>query len=148
MFVTKQMKLSQTEMVLLGSVVVYVAFFTHPPPQFVQTVLASPWGHAVALLGVLFVSLKVSNLAGLFLGIAYLLSANPTLEYFEEPHKKDKKDKKEDKQPESGAPKPDIKGALGKLMAMQGKDVTAPPPQVSQPKPGSPSKTTEHFSAF
>ena len=140
------MKLSQTEIVLLGATVVYVAFFTHPPPRFVQSVLASPWGHAVALMGVLFVCLKVSNLAGMFVGIAYLLSANPTLEYFEEPEKKEKKEEK--KQPDSGAAKPDIKGALGKLMAMQGKDVTVPPPQISQPKPGSPSKTVEHFSAF
>jgi hypothetical protein len=142
------MKLSQTEIVLLGTVVVYVAFFTHPPPEFVRSLLSSPWGHALSLLAVLFVSLKVSTLSGMFVGIAYLLSANPTLEYFEEPEKKDKKEKKEDKQPDSGAGKPDIKGALGKLMTMQGKDVTVPPPQVSQPKPGTPSKATEHFAAF
>ena len=45
---------------------------------------------------------------------------------------------------------PDIKGARGKIMAMQGKDVTKPPPQVNVPKPSTPSNVnkTEHFSAF
>jgi len=66
-----------------------------------------------------------------------------------DPKKKEGK-KEEKEQPSSGAPEPDIKGALGKIMAMQGKDVTKPPPPVNVPKPSTPSNVnkTEHFSAF
>lgn len=138
------MKLSQLEMIFLGGSIAYVAFFTHPPPQFVQHILSSPWGHAVCLLGVLVVALRVSYLAALFVGIAYILSSNPTLEYFEE-----KKEKEEKEQPKSGAPEPDLKGLAGKIMAMQGKDVTKPPMPAAVPKPASPdSSKTEHYSNF
>jgi len=138
------MKLSQVEMVFLGGAIVYVAFFTHPPPTFVQYVLSTPWGHAASLLGLLVVALKVSHLAALFVGIAYILSSNPTLEYFEEK----KKEEKEESQPKSGAPEPDLKGLAGKIMAMQGKDMTKPPMPSAVPKPASAEKKEEHYSNF
>jgi hypothetical protein len=138
------MKLSQVEMVFLGGSIVYVAFFTHPPPRFVQSVLSTPWGHAAALLALLVVALKVSHLAALFAGIAYILSSNPTLEYFEEK----KEEKKEESQPKSGAPEPDLKGLAGKIMAMQGKDATKPPMPSAVPKPASAEKKEEHYSNF
>lgn len=141
------MKLTQLEMIILGGSIAYVAFFTHPPPQFVQHILSTPWGHAVCLLGILVVALNVSHLAALFVGIAYILSSNPSLEYFEE-----KKEKKEEhkEQPKSGAPEPDLKGLAGKIMAMQGKDVVKPPMPSAVPKPASPesSSKTEHYSNF
>lgn len=138
------MKLTQVEMVFLGGSIAYVAFFTHPPPQFVQQVLSTPWGHGAALLAILVVALNVSHLAALFVGIAYILSSNPTLEYFEE------KKEKEKEQPKSGAPEPDLKGLAGKIMAMQGKEVTKPPMPSSVPKPASPDTKdkTEHYSNF
>ena len=138
------MKLSQVEMVFLGGSIVYVAFFTHPPPAFVQYVLSTPWGHAASLLGLLVVALQVSHLAALFVGIAYILSSNPTLEYFEEK----KKEEKEESQPKSGAPEPDLKGLAGKIMAMQGKDMTKPPMPSAVPKPASAEKKEEHYSNF
>lgn len=138
------MKLSQLEYVVLGSVIVYVAFFTHPPPKFIQSVLSSPWGHTLMLLAVLGVSLKVSYLAGMFVGIAYILSCNPTLEYFEE--KKDKKEEKE--QPKSGAsePKTELKGMAGKILSQMGKDVTKAPLPTIHPKPGQ--QTKEEFTPY
>lgn len=139
------MKLSQVEIVFLGGAIVYVAFFTHPPPSFVQYVLSTPWGHAATLLGLLVVALQVSHLAALFVGIAYILSSNPTLEYFEE-KKKEKEEPKE--QPKSGAPEPDLKGLAGKIMAMQGKDMTKPPMPSAVPKPASAEKKEEHYSNF
>jgi len=141
------MKLTQLEMVFLGGSIAYVAFFTHPPPQFVQYVLSTPWGHAMCLLGILVVALRVSHLAALFVGIAYILSSNPSLEYFEE---KDKKKEEPKEQPKSGAPEPDLKGLAGKIMAMQGKDVVKPPMASAVPKPASPesSSKTEHYSNF
>lgn len=138
------MKLSQLEMIFLGGSIAYVAFFTHPPPQFVQHILSSPWGHAVCLLGILVVAVRVSHLAALFVGIAYVLSSNPTLEYFEEK----KETEKEKEQPKSGAPEPDLKGLAGKIMAMRGKDVTKPPMPAAVPKPASPEKKEEHYSNF
>ena len=95
------MKLTQVEMIFIGGSIAYVAFFTHPPPQFVQNVLSTPWGHGASLLGILVVALNVSHLAALFVGIAYILSSNTTIEYFEE------KKEKEKEQPKSGAPEPD-----------------------------------------
>jgi hypothetical protein len=141
------MKLTQLEMVFLGGSIAYVAFFTHPPPQFVQYVLSTPWGHAMCLLGILVVALRVSHLAALFVGIAYILSSNPSLEYFEE---KEKKKEETSEQPKSGAPEPDLKGLAGKIMAMQGKDVVKPPMPSTVPKPASPesSTKTEHYSNF
>jgi len=140
------MKLTQVEMVFLGGSIAYVAFFTHPPPRFVQYVLSTPWGHAASLLGILVVALNVSHLAALFVGIAYILSSNPTIEYFDEK----KENEKEKEQPKSGAPEPDLKGLAGKIMAMQGKDVTKPPMPSSVPKPASPESKdkTEHYSNF
>ena len=143
------MKFSQSEYLIIGIIILYVAFFTHPPPQFIQRLLANPFGHIGMLLLLVYVSTRFNLVVCLLLGLAYLLSSNPTLEYFEDPKKKE--DKKEEKeQPSSGAPEPDIKGALGKIMAMQGKDVTKPPPPVNVPKPSTPSNVnkTEHFSAF
>jgi hypothetical protein len=144
------MKLSNLEYVFLSSTIVYIAFFTHPPPLFIQRVLSSPWGHTLALLGVLVVALKVSNLAGMFVGIAYLLSSNPTLEYFEDPkkNKKDDKDSKQDEQPKSGAPevKTELKGMAGKILSQMGKDVKSPPPQISHPKPST--QTKEEFTPY
>lgn len=144
------MKFTEVEYGMLGAIILYVAFFTHPPPQFVQQLLSSPFGHIGMLLAIVFVCTKFNLVVGLLLGVAYLLSANPTLEYFEDPKKKKEEKKKEETpQPDSGAPKPDLKGALGKLMAMQGKDVTSPPPQVNVPKPTLPTlKATEHFAPF
>ena len=145
------MKFSQVEYGMIGAIILYVAFFTHPPPQFVQQLFSNPFGHIGMLLLIVYVCTKFNLVVGLLLGVAYLLSANPTLEYFEDPKKKKEEDKKkveEKPQPSSGAPEPDIKGALGKLMAMQGKDVTKPPPPVNVPKATPPPKTTEHFAPF
>ena len=142
------MKFTEVEYVALGAIILYVAFFTHPPPAFVQHLLSTPFGHMGMLLAIVFVCMKLNLVVGLLLGIAYLLSANPTLEYFDDPKKKKEEKKEEKPQPTSGAPEPDIKGALGKLMAMQGKDVTKAPPPVNVPKPTVPPKTTEHFAPF
>ena len=111
------MKFSQSEYLIIGIIILYVAFFTHPPPQFIQRLFANPFGHIGMLLLLVYVSTRFNLVVCLLLGLAYLLSSNPTLEYFEDPKKKE--DKKEEKeQPSSGAPEPDIKGALGKIMAM------------------------------
>jgi len=150
------MKLN-SELLVVAGLVLYIAFFTHPPPAFVSMVLKSPVGQVLVLLGVVFAFVK-KPLVGLFLGIAYLTSSYPVLEYLDE---KDQKPKKE--QPKSGAPAPDMEqigklagilgksGMLGKngtLPMEKGKDVTAPPPSTAPPKPHVDAKVTEKFSTF
>jgi hypothetical protein len=150
------MKLNQIEMISVGALIVYVAFFTHPPPRFVSAVLEHPVGQALVLSGILYVSLKKSLAVGLFLAIAYLTSSFPTLEYLDEKDQKPKK--KEEEQPSSGAPKVDMKtvgklasilaGPGGKLPTEKGKDVKEPPASQTKVKPHTDPKVTEKFSQF
>lgn len=163
------MKLSKLELLSVGALVVYVAFFTRPPPRFVTTVLEHPVGQAAALAGVLYVASQKSVVIGLFLAIAYLTSSYTTLEYLDEKEQKPKE--KPDapfsgggvepnpfNPPKSGAPKPDmaqigklasiLAGPGGKLPTEKGKDVKEPPPSKTTVKPHTDPKVTEKFSMF
>ena len=144
-----------TEYLVVGGLIVYIAFFTHPPPQFVSLVLKSPVGQVLALLGVVAAFMK-SPPIGLLLGVAYLMSSRPTLEHLDAAEQGPKKE-----QPKSGAPKIDTKD-LGKLAGMlsgkagkgeklpqeKGKDETTPPVPTTTVKPHSDPKVTEKFSLF
>lgn len=141
-----------TEYLVVGGLIVYIAFFTHPPPRFVATVLASPVGQVLVLLGVVAVFTK-SQPIGLLCGVAYLVSSYPVLEYLDAEEQGPKKE-----QPKSGAPKPNM-ADIGKLASMlsgkgqklpqeKGKDVTAPPASTTAVKPHSDPKVTEKFSLF
>jgi hypothetical protein len=146
------MKLSKIELLSVGVLVAYVAFFTRPPHQFVTTVLEHPVGQAVVLAGVLYVASQKSLVVGLFLAIAYLTSSFTTLEYLDE------KEQTPKEQPKSGAPKVDaeqigklasiLAGPGGKLPTEKGKDVKEPPPSKTAVKPHSDPKVTEKFSVF
>jgi len=146
------MKLNQVELLSIAVLIGYVAFFTHPPPEFVTVVLQSPVGQALVLAGVIYVASQKSAVVGLMLGVAYMVSSFPTLEYL------DPKQQKPKEQPTSGAPKPDMKsigklasllaGPGGKLPTEKGKSVTAPPPSKTSVKPHSDPKVTEKFSMF
>jgi hypothetical protein len=153
------MKIQQFELISVGLIIVYIAFFSHPAPQFIISVLQSPVGQALVLAAIVYVSTQKSMLIGLFLGIAYLINSFPTLEYLDE---KDQKPT-EKEQPDSGAPKVDMKsigklasilaGPGGKLPQEKGKDKTEPPPSKTPVKPHTPEKpskgvTTEKFSLF
>jgi len=141
------------DLLVVGALIAYIAFFTHPPPSFVSAVLASPVGQVLVLVGVVLVGMK-KPLVGLFLGIAYLSSSYPVLEYMDE----SKPEKKE--QPKSGAPKPDMAsigklasllgpaGKGGKLPVAQEKDAKSPPPPTTTVKPHADPKVTEKFSMF
>jgi hypothetical protein len=149
------MKLSQTELVLVGLIIVYVAFFSHPPPSHIKDFLSSPVGHVVVLLGVLYVTVYRSLVVGLFLGIAYLMTAAPTTEYLDPeaaPPVKPTPAK-----PHIGPPPAptgladmmkEMKGKMEKgdtvaHKAVAGKSVTAPPPPPRvAPKAAPPSKGT------
>jgi hypothetical protein len=64
------MKLSQLELGVVVATIVYIAFFTHPPP----VAITQPAVHIVALLGILYVVLYQNLVVGLFLGIAYVVT--------------------------------------------------------------------------
>ena len=148
------MKITPEYLVVAG-LIAYIAFFTHPPPQFVSLVLKSPVGQVLALLGVVAAFMK-SPPIGLLLGVAYLMSSHPTLEHLDAAEQGPKKE-----QPKSGAPKIDTKD-LGKLAGMlsgkagkgeklpqeKGKDETTPPVPTATVKPHSDPTVTEKFSLF
>ena len=142
----------ESEHLMLLAIISYIAFFSHPPPSFVTMVLDNPIGQLLALVGVVYAYMK-KPLVGLFLGIAYLVSSYPTLEYMDE-----SKPKTEEKpQPKSGAPKVDM-AQIGKLAQMlgkgsklpmeKGKDVTQKPPETNQVKAHADPKVTEKFTPF
>jgi hypothetical protein len=155
------MKITPQYLVIAG-LIVYIAFFTHPPPKFVSLVLASPVGQVLVLLGVVAVFTK-SQPIGLLCGVAYLVSSYPVFEHLDASEQGPKKPE-EKAQPKSGAPKPDM-AQIGKLASMlsgkglmagkgqklpqeKGKDVKAAPTSTTAVKPHTDPKVTEKFSLF
>ena len=143
------MKLSQVELVSVGLIILYVAFFSHPPPSHVKDFLSSPVGHAVFLAAILYVTVYKSLIVGVFLGIAYVMTAASTTEYLDPKEQKPK----EKEQPKSAGVPPatsSLKDILGKLQkgdsvahkAVAGKSKTAPPPATTTPKPAAPNTQT------
>lgn len=139
------MKLSQVELVSVGLIILYVAFFSHPPPSHIKDFLSSPVGHALFLAAILYVTVYKSLIVGVFLGIAYVMTAASTTEYLD-PKEQKPKDKE---QPKSAGVPPaasSLKDILGKLekgdsvahKAVAGKSDTAPPPATTTPKPAAP----------
>jgi len=145
------MKIAQTELLIVGCIIVYVAFFAHPPPAFVKLLLSSPVGHALLLGGILYVVLYQSVIVAIFLGIAYVVSTTGVVEYLDEKEQTEKKEPPK----ANGIPSPAITGMLNKLMKKgdtrlpqtQGKSVTTKPSAVVPPKP-KPSPKIENFMNF
>ena len=143
------MKLSQVELVSVGLIILYVAFFSHPPPSHVKDFLSSPVGHAVFLAAILYVTVYKSLIVGVFLGIAYVMTAASTTEYLNPKEQKPTMAPPAKVPPKSAgvpAPTSSIKDILGKLQkgdslahtAVAGKSGTAPPPATAIPKPAAP----------
>jgi hypothetical protein len=132
------------ELALLAGIIIYIAFFTHPPPRFVSMVLENPIGQLLVLAGVVFVATKHA-LVALFLGIAFLMSSYPNYEYMDNP-KKDKKDEKVPDMAQIGKLAQMLGGKNGKLPQEKGKDVKTPPPSTNTVKADS--KTVEKFTPF
>lgn len=136
----------------IGAIIVYVAFFTNPPPQIVSSLLSSPLGHVAVLGLILYVFMNKLELLALLLAIALIVSDSKRYEFLDEKEQKPK----EKEQPKSGAPKPEIAGKLAGLLSGKngilkqeaGKSVTKPPPQKAHPKPHADPKVTEKFSDF
>lgn len=149
------MKLSRNELGVVAVIILYVAFFTHPPPSHITNFLESPIGHIVSLIGILYVAVYKSLIVGIFLGIAYMMTVNSVTEYLD-PKEQTPKKEEEKKQPtSSGVPPPAVTGAMASMMKKgdtrlpqaQGKDVKDKPTTVTPPKP-TPPKTVENFASF
>ena len=105
-----------------------------------KSLLDTPIGKVVALLAVLYVTVYQSLIIGVFMAVAFIMSASRMTEYMENPKKEEKK------QPSSNMgsmaeAKDIIKSMMqkgDKLPSMQGKSVTAPPPAQNKPKPATP----------
>jgi hypothetical protein len=137
------MKLSQTELVVVGLLIAYIAFFSHPPPAHIRDFLSSPVGHAVFLLGIVYVTVYKSLIIGIFAGIAYVMTAATTTEYLKEDEQKEEKGAKVPTSTGTPAANESLKDLLGKLekgdtvahTAVAGKSTTTPPPATSVPTP-------------
>ena len=66
------MKLNQ-EHFLLAAFILYITFFTHPPPSFIIQFLNNPIGQIILLSSIVYTYYK-STLVGLLFCISYLLS--------------------------------------------------------------------------
>lgn len=106
------MRVSQTELLLTGLIILYVAFYTNPTPAFIQNIFESPVGHVIALLGVLYVVVYQSFIVGIFLGIAYIMSVKRVTEYLDPKEQTPSPPKLTSK----GVPPPAITGMLDSLL--------------------------------
>ena len=148
------MRISQEELILVGLVIVYIAFFSHPPPSHVKDFLSSSVGKTIAMLGVLYVTVYKSLIVGVFLAVAFVLTVTSVTEYLDE--KEQTPVVEEKKQPtSSGVPPPALTGALAALLKKgdvrlpqkQGKSETTKPATTAPVKPTPPAKI-EHFASF
>jgi hypothetical protein len=150
------MKLSTTELVVVGLLIVYIAFFTHPPPSHIKDFLGSPVGHALVLAVILWVAAYKSLIVGVFLGIAYLMTAKSVTEYLD-PSQQKPASKKPAQPKSSGVPEPVVADLIKDIMqkgdkpahhAKAGKSVTAPPPATETPKPAAATSSIEKFASY
>lgn len=148
------MKPTQSELGLVGLLIVYIAFFTHPAPSHLVDLLSTPVGHTISLLGILYVTVYQSLLVGVFLGIAYIMTAQQVTEYLD-PKEQTPTEKKE--QPKSAmVPEPPAIGVLKSVLekgdrlpsVTQKKGTpTEKPTSSTHAKPSAP-KTLETFASF
>jgi hypothetical protein len=104
------MRVSQTDLLLTGLIILYVAFYTNPTPVFIQTILESPVGNVLVLLGLLYVLAYQSFIVGIFLGIAYIMSVKRVTEYL------DPKEQTPTKIPPKTVAPPDVTGMIDSLL--------------------------------
>lgn len=153
------MKLTRNELIVVGVVILYVAFFTHPAPSHITNFLESPIGHIVSLLGIAYVLVYQSFIVGIFLGIAYIMTTKSVTEYLDEKEQKPKSTETPSQPTSSGVPPPAVTGAMKSLLEKgdtrlpqkQGKSETTKPMTSQAPKATHPSELkgkVETFSNF
>ncbi len=106
------MRVSTNEWIVLAGIIVYIAFFTHPPPSHIQDFLNTPIGHLIALLGIAYVLIYQSFISGLFLAVAYVMTVNSVTEYMDEKQQKPTGPETPSQPKSSGVPPPAVTGAV------------------------------------
>lgn len=158
------MRLTQKELGVVALIIGYIAFFTHPPPSHIADFLSTPVGKIIGLVGILYVTVYQSLIVGVFLALAFIMSAGALTEYLDPKEQTPKKE--EPKQPTSkGVPPPEVKSALSSLLKAQtgpafkgdnrlsssSQKKGTPPPvapkTMTPPKPSAPT-AVEHFASF
>jgi hypothetical protein len=152
------MKDKQKELLVVGAIIAYIAFFTHPAPSHISNLLESPVGHGFFLIAILYVFMYHSQIIALFLGIAYIMTARSVTEYLDP--KEQTPATEEKKTTSAGVPPPAttdaIKNMLKKgdtrLPQKAGKSETTKPAEPTPPKGSMPktlnSKVKEQFANF
>jgi len=156
------MRVTEVELGVVALLIGYVAFYTHPPPRFLQDFLSSPVGTVAALCGILVVTVYNSLIVGVFLAIAFVMSVNTVTEYMDP---KEQASTPPAQPTSAGVAQPEMVGALKSLLANAGKSTFkgdnrlptvaqkkgSPPvtstPSVTPPKSSNP-KSLEHFASF
>jgi hypothetical protein len=77
------MRVSTPELGLVALIIGYVAFFTHPVPHQLKSLLSSPVGIVIALVGIFAVTVYKSLIVGVFLAIAFIMSVGGITEYLD-----------------------------------------------------------------
>ena len=150
------MKLNRNELIVLGVIIIYIAFFTHPAPAHIANFLESPIGHIIALLGIAYVLVYQSFVVGLFLGIAYIMTTRSVTEYMDEKQQTPKGPETPAQPAASGIPPPAITGAMkdllkkgdNRLPQKAGKSETTKPMTTEQPKGTHPSQLKGKVESF
>ena len=150
------MKLNRNELIVLGVIIVYIAFFTHPAPAHIANFLESPMGHIVALLGIAYVLVYQSFIVGIFLGIAYIMTTRSVTEYMDEKQQAPKGLETPPQPTSSGVPPPAVVGAMKDLLKkgdvrlpqMAGKSETTKPMTAQQPKATHPDQLKGKVESF
>lgn len=123
------MRLTQAELGVIGLIILYIAFGTHPAPSHIVDFLSTAVGKIFMLVVVLYVTVYQSLIVGVFLALAFVLTVQQVTEYLDPKEQTPKTE--EPKQPKSsGVPPPAVTGALASML-MKG-DVRLP--QLSQKK--------------
>jgi MFS superfamily sulfate permease-like transporter len=150
------MKLNRNELIVLGVIIVYIAFFTHPAPAHIANFLESPMGHIVALLGIAYVLVYQSFIVGIFLGIAYIMTTRSVTEYMDEKQQSPEGSETPAQPISSGVPPPAVLGAMKDLLKKgdvrlpqtQGKTETTKPMTAQQPKATHPDQLKGKVESF
>jgi hypothetical protein len=157
------MRVESLELGVVALLIGYIAFYSHPPPQHVQSLLSSPAGTVMALCLILAVTVYKSLIVGVFLAIAFVLTVSGGVTEYLDP--KEQAPKATPEQPKSaGVAAPEVHGALKALLAgtkpsaakgdrmpsvAQKKGTPAPisAPPTTTPK-ANPPKSVETFASF
>lgn len=73
--------MNKKEYLTVMAIIAYIAFFTNPPPSLVSSILQSSIGRVLVLLFIVYTMSYQSLIIGIFMSIAYIISASRVTEH-------------------------------------------------------------------